>query len=128
MKTIGSIESFTGGLFASTIVSKSGCSSFYKGGIIAYSNKIKQKFNIDTSKGVINKEVAMEMSLKGKEFLNVDICVSFTGNAGPSVIENKPIGLVYIAINEKVYELYLKGSRNKIQKDAVEFALKKLNI
>lgn len=125
MKTLGSIESFTGGLFASTIISKSGASKFFKGSIVAYSNEIKEKLGVDISGGVINKEVAKQMAIKGKKFLNVDICISFTGNAGPISIENKPVGLVYVAINEEVFELNFKGDRNSIREQAVKFAINK---
>ena len=39
--TLGSVESFTGGLFASTITSISGASKFYKGGYITYATEEK---------------------------------------------------------------------------------------
>ncbi|NQZ65588.1 MAG: CinA family protein [Mycoplasmatales bacterium] len=126
MKTLGSIESFTGGLFASTIISHPGASEFFKGSIIAYSNEIKEKLDIDISNGVINKQVAREMTIKGREFLNVDVCVAFTGNAGPTILDNKPIGLVYIAINDQVFELNFKGDRNSIRNQAVNFAIDKI--
>lgn len=132
-KTIGSVESFTGGLFASTIISKSGASKYFKGSIVSYSSEIKKKIGVNTSNGVINKNVAIEMALKGKEWLDVDYCVSFTGNAGPNVMEGKKVGIVYIAINENSYELDLSSfaDRNKIREEAVKFAineLKKINI
>ena len=128
MKTIGSIESFTGGLFASTVVSKAGASKYFKGTLVTYNNDLKEKLGIDTSNGVINKQVAIQMALKGKEFLEVDTCVSFTGNAGPEVMDDKPVGLVYISINEEVYELNLEGNRNQIRQRAVEFAINKLGL
>ena len=125
-KTLGSVESFTGGLFASTIISKPGASSFFKGSIITYHDTVKSKLGIDISNGVVNKGVALEMVKKGKEFLGVDICVSFTGEAGPTPNE-KPVGTVFIAINEHVMELNLKGTRNEIRKQAVEIAIEELN-
>ena len=128
MKTIGSVESLTGGLFATKITETPGASKFFKGTIITYSNDIKEKLGVDTSNGVVNKEVALQMALKGKEFLGVDTCVSFTGNAGPDVLDGKEVGLVYIAINDLVYELNLKGDRQEIREQAVNFALKKLNL
>ena len=127
MKTIGSIESFTGGLFAKVITDKPGSSKYFKGSIVTYSNELKEKLGIDTSKGTVNKKVALEMAAKAKEFLNVDTCVSFTGNAGPSALDFLDVGHVFIAINEEVYELKLEGSREQIRKQAVEFALKKLS-
>ena len=123
---IASVESLTGGLFASAIVKNKGASKYFKGSIVTYTNDIKEKFGIDTSKGVVNKETAIQMALKGKAYFDVDFCVSFTGNAGPSTLENQPVGKVFIAINEKVYELDFKGSRISIQKQCVAFALKKI--
>lgn len=126
MKTIGSVESFTGGLFASTIISKPGASKYFKGSLVTYATELKEKFGIDTSHGVVSKETALSMALKGKEILGVDYCLSFTGNAGPDTLENKKVGEVYIAINEKVFALNLSGDRNSIREQAVSFALKEL--
>ena len=62
----------------------------------------------------------------GRKKLNVDYCISFTGNAGPSAMENKPVGEVYIglATPEKVeaYPYQLEGDRNKIQEKAIILA------
>lgn len=126
MKTLGSVESFTGGLFASTIIATPGASSYFKGALVTYSNEIKEKLGVDTSNGVVNAEVAKAMALKGKEFLGVDYCVSFTGNAGPSALDNAPVGKVFIAINDTVYELDLEGDRNSIRQEAVNFAINKI--
>lgn len=127
-KTISSIESFTGGLFSSNIVSVPGASEYFKGSLVAYSNEIKEKLGIDTSNGVINSMVAKEMAIKGKEFFNTDYCVSFTGNAGPTTMEeNKEVGQIFIAINEIVFELKIQSkSRNEIRQMAVDFAIQKL--
>ncbi|NQZ28976.1 MAG: CinA family protein [Mycoplasmatales bacterium] len=126
MKTIGSIESFTGGAFAAAITAIPGASKYYKGSVVTYASEIKKKIGVDISKGVINEKVAKEMSLKGREFLDVDICVSFTGNAGPIPMEDKPVGLIYIGINENVYKKNYKGTRIEIINQAVEFALNKI--
>ena len=125
-KTLGSVESITGGLFAAKVTSKPGASSYFKGSVIAYDNTIKEKLNIDTSRGVVNKEVALAMAKAGQDFLGVNICVSFTGNAGPKTIENDYIGKVFIAINEQVYEKQFYGSRLEIQTQCVDFAFTKL--
>ena len=50
---------------------------------------------IDTY-GVVSQEIAGQMASHGKNLLNVDYCVSFTGNAGPTAMEGKPVGEVYI--------------------------------
>ncbi len=126
MKTIGSIESFTGGEFAAKLTSIPGASKFYKGSVITYASNLKEKLGVDISNGVINAKVAKQMALKGKKFLDVDICIAFTGNAGPEAMENKPVGLVYIAINENVYKLQLKGDRTQIRQQAIDFAFQKI--
>ena len=125
--TISAIESFTGGLFASEIISKPGASKFFKGSLVTYWNEVKEKLGVDTSNGVVNKVTALAMAQKGKEYFNTDVCVAFTGNAGPEVMDNQPVGKVFIAINEQVFELDLQGNRNEIRKQAVEFALNKIN-
>ncbi len=126
-KTLGSVESITGGLFATTITNKPGASAFFKGTIVSYSNEIKEKLGIDISNGVVNKDVALAMAQKGKEFLGVDVCVSFTGNAGPSALEGQPVGKVFIAINESVFEKDFKGTREEIRKQCVDFVLENIS-
>ena len=79
--------------------------------------------------GVVSKEIATLMCVNGKSILDTDLCVSFTGNAGPDAMEGKPVGEVYIGIAYKdvvVYKLNLDGSRKEIALKAIEFACKKI--
>ena len=48
--------------------------------------------------GVISRECARAMALNAQRIMDVDFAVSFTGNAGPDVMEEKPAGRVYCAI------------------------------
>ena len=131
-RTLGSVESFTGGLFAREITSYPGASHFFKGALVTYASEEKNRIlgisyqDIDQY-GVVSKEVAAQMAANGQKLLNVDYCVSFTGNAGPDTMEGKPVGLVYIgvAIYDKVevYEFNLEGSREEIQNKGVFNAL-----
>lgn len=123
---ISTIESMTGGLLASKITSIPGSSKIYVGSVIAYSNQIKEKLNIRTTNGVISKEVALQMAAQGNIFFDSDICIAITGNAGPTSLDKKPVGLVYVAINEKCYKLILKGTRDNIRNQACDFAWKKI--
>lgn len=136
-KTLGSVESFTGGLFASTITSVSGASKFYKGSFITYATEEKKNFlqipeETIQQFGVVSKEIAFHMANNGRHLLGVDVCVSFTGNAGPEAMENKPVGEVHIGIvsaeKAEIYSLNLHGSREEIRQQAVEFAIKKLTM
>ena len=134
--TLGSVESFTGGLFASTITSVGGASKIYKGGYVTYATEEKIKLlsipeSVINQFGVVSKEVAYYMANNARQLLNVDVCVSFTGNAGPEAMEGKPVGEVHIGIatssSAQIFSLQLQGDRNSIQQQAVEFALKKVN-
>lgn len=132
--TLSSMESLTGGLFASTFTSLPGASNVFVGGAVTYTNEIKSRFSIPSSLlssvGAISKEVAREMALQASLFFKSDIAVSFTGNAGPTESENKEVGLVYIGFKWidkiEVYELHLTGQRNDIRRQCVDFAFQKI--
>ncbi|HNX16162.1 MAG TPA: CinA family protein [Bacilli bacterium] len=130
-RTLGCAESFTGGLFAQQITSIPGASHFFKGGLITYSTEEKARilgisYDLIDSHGVVSQEIAQEMASHARQLLNVDYCVSFTGNAGPTAMDNKPVGEVYIAV--ACYDLVvvtkhnLAGSRSEIQNQAVDIA------
>lgn len=137
--TLGSAESFTGGLFAREITRIPGASSFFKGSVVTYATE--EKINVlgvplavVNSYGVVSKECAYEMASCAKKLLNVNIAVSFTGNAGPSAMEGKPVGEIYIGVSinnrTETYKYNLKGDRDSIQHEAIElaFSLIKENI
>lgn len=130
--TLGSVESFTGGLFASEITSILGASSFFKGALVTYATEEKIRLlGIDeelvNKYGVVSKECAEQMAIQGSKRLNVDYCISFTGNAGPSAMEGKPVGLIYIGVFDgkecHVLEKKLIGTRNFVRKEAILIAL-----
>lgn len=130
--TLGSVESFTGGLFASEITSISGASSFFKGAVVTYATEEKIKVlgiseELVNKYGVVSRECAEQMAIQGSKVLNVDYCISFTGNAGPSAMEGKPVGLIYIGVFDgkecHVLEKKLVGTRNFVRKEAILIAL-----
>ena len=133
--TIGSCESFTAGLFCASLASVSGASAVLKGGVVTYATEVKINVvhvdrNIVDQYGVISSECAKEMAVKTKQLLDVDVCVSFTGNAGPQVMENKQGGLVYcaVAISDEVhvYEFNIQKSRNEVREEAVRLLCEKI--
>lgn len=133
--SISSVESFTVGNFASMLGSIPGISKVYKGSLVTYQSETKERLlgishDVIAKYGVVSKEIASLMCVNGKQILDSDICVSFTGNAGPDAMEGKPVGLVYIGIlyqGVNIYELKLKGTRQEIQKQAIDFVIRKLN-
>lgn len=126
--SISSVESFTVGSFASLLGSFSGISKVYRGSLVSYQTCIKRDvLNIDEKVinefGVVSKETAGLMAINGQKMFNSDICISFTGNAGPSAMEGKPVGLVYIGITfydqVKTMCFQLNGSRQQIKEQAI---------
>ena len=127
--TLGSVESMTGGLFSAKFTEIPGSSAVFKGGIVTYSveEKIKlvgvKKETIDKY-GVVSEEVAKEMAELGRKVLNVDVCVSVTGNAGPTCEPGgKPAGCFYVAVatkNDVVVKVFQKTQkRNRVRNSAV---------
>ncbi len=124
--TISIAESCTGGLIGSKLTDIPGSSQYFTGGIIAYSNIIKEKElgiskNILKEYGAVSEQIAKEMARGIKEEFNTNIGIGITGIAGPGGgTSEKPVGLVYISIatckKTYVYKLDLKGNRknNKI--------------
>jgi len=102
--TIATAESCTGGLIGAAITAIPGSSTPFKGGIIAYDNKIKHKLlNVPPGMihkyGAVSREVACGMAMGAIEALNVDMAVSVTGIAGPGGgSEDKPVGTVWMGL------------------------------
>ncbi len=133
--TIGSVESLTAGLFCASIASCPGASTVLRGGLVTYSSDLKTKLaDVDKKEiekhGVVSASVAELMAKGGQKKLETNVCVSFTGNAGPSVLENKKIGEVFIgfAINDTIMVEHkiFSGNRNEIREKACQFAAEKL--
>lgn len=133
--SISSVESFTVGSFANMIGSISGISAVYRGSLVSYQTRIKRDvLKIDEKVidqfGVVSNEVAGLMAIQGQKMFDSDLCISFTGNAGPTAMEGKPVGLVYIGIayQEKIHTFCfeLSGSRDDIKKQAILLGIEKI--
>ena len=139
-KTIATAESCTGGLIGDRLTNISGSSLYYKGGIVAYSNSVKEKtigVKKDTldSAGSVSEETALEMARGIRNKLNADIGLSTTGIAGPKGgTKEKPVGLVYIAISydrgEKVYRFVFTPYRktNKLMTSQAALNITRIHI
>lgn len=126
-------ESCTGGGLGERITSVPGCSSTFVGGIISYSNEIKEKQlgvskqTLET-KGAVSEECAREMAEGVCRALGAHWGISVTGIAGPDGgTEKKPVGLVYIAVSgpdgTTAEEYRFRGSRETIRQRSVQMAL-----
>jgi len=104
--SIACAESLTGGMFQQELTVIPGSSAVLKGGIVCYTNEVKEKV-LGVKKetlekyGAVSEECARELSENVASLLNADIGISFTGVAGPGAVEGKPVGTVYIGISKK---------------------------
>ena len=106
-KTISSMESCTGGLFANEITNSDGSSIVFKLGLVTYSNEYKEYFGVSKETideyTVYSKEVAREMAKNASRIANSDYAIGITGLLGKIDPNNKSddIDSVYACIYEK---------------------------
>jgi nicotinamide-nucleotide amidase len=105
--TLGTVESATGGLVSHMVTDVAGSSDYFKGSVVSYSNEIKSgvvgvKKETLAKFGAVSHQAAEEMASGGKKLLDVDICLSDTGIAGPAgATRDKPVGLFYLGMANK---------------------------
>ncbi len=135
-KTIATAESCTGGLVGKLLTDVAGSSAVYRGGIISYTNEVKQKLlgvRAETIRQftAVSAQTAGEMAQGALLTLGVDFAISTTGLAGPDGDgTGRPVGLVYVAVSTEegtiVQELHLTGNREEIRLQAAETVLRLL--
>jgi len=126
--TISTMESLTGGLFASELTKISSISAVFKGGMVTYSDDVKIKVgkinpDVIARYGAISSECSVEMAKSAQRIFTTDVSVSFTGNAGPLAAEGKQVGEVYTCICylDKIYPYrdLIKKERNELRNEIV---------
>ncbi|HIJ79750.1 MAG: CinA family nicotinamide mononucleotide deamidase-related protein [Desulfobulbaceae bacterium] len=132
-QTLAVAESCTGGLLGHTITKAAGSSEYFLGGVVSYSNSLKERFlgvNRETllKFGAVSSEVARAMADGARRQTAADYALAVTGIAGPAGgSEEKPVGTVYIglATPEKIHDFLFNfsGSRGRIQRQACQAAL-----
>ena len=133
--TIACAESCTGGLVMSRLTDFAGASAYVKGGVVAYTNEIKNKIlRVETETlekfGAVSSQTALAMATNVREIFSATIGLSTTGNAGPSASEGKEVGLVYVAIVgenfSEVKEFHFSGTRSEIKFQTADAAFELL--
>ena len=132
-KMLVTAESCTGGGIGAALTAIPGSSAVYKGGIVCYTNWVKEHVlgvscKLLDSYGAVSAPVAEAMALGAREALKADIAVSVTGLAGPGGDEfGHDVGTVYIACaadgKTAVKEFHFTGDRNAVREQAVKEAL-----
>ena len=131
-ESISCAESFTGGALTSALVSVSGASDVLLGSIVAYSKEMKinqlgLSGELIEAKGLVSKEVALEMAKGARKRLGSSWAISSTGSAGPTALDGSTPGEIWIAIvgpdRGESMKLSLNGARLEVINGAVESAL-----
>ncbi len=131
--TVSVAESCTGGLIAQRLTDVPGSSKYFIEGVVAYANDAKTR-DLDVEPimllehGAVSAPVAEAMAEGIRKRAGTDFGLSVTGIAGPGGgTEEKPVGLVYIALADEVKtehrKLQLPGDRNLIRWRASQAAL-----
>ncbi|NQV11656.1 MAG: competence/damage-inducible protein A [Cyanobacteria bacterium] len=103
-QTLAVAESCTGGGLGAALAGVAGASDVFLGGVISYSNRIKQELlevptALLTAHGAVSKAVALAMAEGVRCRLGSDWAVAVTGIAGPDGgSADKPVGLVHFAV------------------------------
>lgn len=122
-KSISVAESCTSGIIASKLTLFEGSSSFFKGGVVVYSDKSKHKVlgvskNLIKEKSSVSKQVAKSMAEKVSEKFNSDFAISSTGFASETKNKECTVGQVYIGLKTPksivVNEFLFSGDRQII--------------
>lgn len=131
--TIAVAESCTGGMLAARLTNVPGSSSYFRGGVVSYSNDLKSAWvdvpkELIEAKGAVSAEVALAMAHGIRQQTNATLGVGVTGIAGPGGgTPEKPVGLVHIAVvNEKSAKertFRFPGDRDRIRHQATQAAL-----
>lgn len=102
--TVATAESCTGGYLAHLITSVAGSSSYFRGSVLAYDNKIKEDIlNVTkeslSSFGAVSEQVVCEMASSVRKIMGTDYALATSGIAGPTGgSKEKPVGTVWTAI------------------------------
>src|SRR5918998_2533535 len=131
--TLALAESCTGGLVAHRLTEVPGSSTYFKEGVVAYSNEAKTRLlgvpaELIEAHGAVSAEVAEAMAAGVKRRADTDFGLSVTGVAGPGGgSEEKPVGLVYIALADDAHtehrRIMLPGDRHLIRWRSSQAAL-----
>jgi len=134
---LAAAESCTGGLLAKIITDLSGCSAWFEGSIVSYSNAFKHSV-LGVSEatlnefGAVSRETVQEMCAGVFNNTQADVAVSISGIAGPDGgSEDKPVGLVWMGWGRRgksclTLAFNFAGDREAVRVQAVEAIMNEL--
>ena len=135
--TLAVAESCTGGLLGHRLTNVPGSSTYFLGGIVAYSYDAKERLlgvrhNTLYDHGAVSEPTALEMAQGVRRMLGSDIGLSVTGIAGPGGgLPGKPVGLTWIGLSARdhdearrfIWNLDREGNKMESAEAALAMAL-----
>ena len=124
---VATAESCTGGYISKRITEVDGASAVFDCGVCSYANEIKEKVlgvSHETllAHGAVSEQCAKEMAAGIRRLSGADIGISTTGIAGPGGgTAEKPVGLVYVAVDSDKHSEVLKLNIPSRSDDAREY-------
>jgi nicotinamide-nucleotide amidase len=103
--TLAVAESATGGGLGERISSVPGCSAWFLGGFVTYTNRMKVELldvplDILATHGAVSAETATAMASGARRRTGATWAVAVTGNAGPTTDgDHAPVGMVHVGIS-----------------------------
>ena len=132
-KTLVTAESLTGGGIGAALTGVSGSSAVYKGGIISYTDWVKQTVlgvpaDVLGRYGAVSQWTAGYMVSGVRKLLQADIAVSVTGLAGPAWDDfGNTVCTVFIGYEDcrqsVVHRFFFEGDREAVREQTIEAAL-----
>lgn len=133
-------ESCTGGWIGKVLTDVAGSSHWYLGGVVSYSNTLKQSLlavlpGTLASQGAVSEATARAMAIGALEALGGHVAAAVTGIAGPEGGQpGKPVGTVWFAwawhagsrIETRVALESFAGNREAVRRQAVRRSLAEL--
>ena len=133
-------ESCSGGWIGKALTDVPGSSAFYLGGVVSYSNTLKQSLlgvlpSTLMQHGAVSEATAHEMAIGALETLGGSIAVAVTGIAGPDGAQpSKPVGTVWFGwawrqgdeIESRVARETFGGDREAVRRQTVARALEEI--
>jgi nicotinamide-nucleotide amidase len=131
-KTLSTAEGVTGGLVAERLTSLPGLSAWFRGGVVAYDNRLKVELlgvpqPLIDEKGAVSAEVAEAMAVGCRTRLQTDLAVSTVGFAGPEAPPDRAVGTVHVGLawadGATSFAFTWPGTRTEVQRRMAKMAL-----
>lgn len=136
--TLALAEGVTAGLVCARLGRVPGASAWFRGGVIAYDNRLKTEMlavpaEMIDEQGAVSAAVAEAMAVGCRTRWRTDLAVSTVGIAGPDGgSDDKPIGLVYVGLawegGASALSFSWTGTRDEVRSRTAKLALNRLRL